>query len=133
MNDLSKCCLLHCGISRIPFVHLLRPDPAIRAQGRRQGGGGGGGLGDQAILPGIQAISPSHFCDDVVIVSLTSPGLATLKSVQDSDNVGTGKKIVNTQSAGVLLKITKKATTANVMCRVFVLSVVWWTGQLCEQ
>ena len=85
---------------------------------------GGGGLGDQAILPGIQAISPSHFCDDVVIVSLTSPGLATLKSVQDSDNVGTGKKIVNTQSAGVLLKITKKATTANVMCRVFVLSVV---------
>ena len=102
-------------------------------RGVAKGGGGGGGLGDQAILPGIQAISPSHFCDDVVIVSLTSPGLATLKSVQDSDNVGTGKKIVNTQSAGVLLKITKKATTANVMCRVFVLSVVWWTGQLCEQ
>ena len=114
-----------CTFSVLILLYVLRGvAKGGGGGGGRGGGGGGGGLGDQAILPGIQAISPSHFCDDVVIVSLTSPGLATLKSVQDSDNVGTGKKIVNTQSAGVLLKITKKATTANVMCRVFVLSVV---------
>lgn len=44
-----------------------------------------------------------------------------LRSIQDNRNVATDKKIVNTQS-GVLLEITKKATTANVMCRVFVMS-----------
>jgi hypothetical protein len=43
-----------------------------------------------------------------------------LRSTQD-DTTGGGKKIMNTQS-GVLLEITKKATTANVQCNIFVVS-----------
>ena len=43
-----------------------------------------------------------------------------LRSTQD-DTTGGGKKIVNTQS-GVLLEITKKATTANIQCNIFVVS-----------
>ena len=43
-----------------------------------------------------------------------------LRSTQD-DTTGGGKKIVNTQS-GVLLEITKKATTADVQCNIFVVS-----------
>jgi hypothetical protein len=43
-----------------------------------------------------------------------------LKSTQD-DTTGGGKKIVNTQS-GVLLEITKKATTADVQCNIFIVS-----------
>jgi hypothetical protein len=43
-----------------------------------------------------------------------------LRSTQD-DTTGGGKKIMNTQS-GVLLEITKKATTADVQCNIFVVS-----------
>jgi hypothetical protein len=43
-----------------------------------------------------------------------------LRSIQD-DPTGGGKKIVNTQS-GVLLEITKKATTADVQCNIFIVS-----------
>ena len=43
-----------------------------------------------------------------------------LRSTQD-DTTGGGKKIVNTQS-GVLLEITKKPTTANIQCNIFVVS-----------
>ena len=43
-----------------------------------------------------------------------------LRTVNDSFTSGNGKKLVNTQS-GLLLEI-KKATTANVMCKIFVLS-----------
>jgi hypothetical protein len=43
-----------------------------------------------------------------------------LRSTQD-DTTGGGKKIVNTQS-GVLLEITKKATTADVQCNIFIVS-----------
>ena len=44
-----------------------------------------------------------------------------LRTVNDSFTSGNGKKQVNTQS-GLLLEIKKKATTANVMCKIFVLS-----------
>ena len=43
-----------------------------------------------------------------------------LRSTQD-DTTGGGKKIVNTQS-GVLLEITKKTTTADVQCNIFIVS-----------
>ena len=44
-----------------------------------------------------------------------------LRTYEDSYAVGIGKKLVNTQS-GVLLEIKKLATTANVMCKIFVIS-----------
>ena len=44
-----------------------------------------------------------------------------LRTVNDSFASGNGKKLVNTQS-GLLLEIKKKATTANVMCKIYVLS-----------
>jgi hypothetical protein len=43
-----------------------------------------------------------------------------LRSTQD-DTTGGGKKIVNTQS-GVLLEITKRATAADVVCNLFIVS-----------
>ena len=43
------------------------------------------------------------------------------RTVNDSFTSGNGKKLVNAQS-GLLLEIKKKATTANVMCKIFVLS-----------
>ena len=44
-----------------------------------------------------------------------------LRTHDDNFATGTGKKLVNTQS-GVLLEIKKLATTANVLCKMFVLS-----------
>lgn len=44
-----------------------------------------------------------------------------LRSIEDNAKVATGKKIVNTQS-GILMEISKKVTTVDVMCRLFVLS-----------
>ena len=44
-----------------------------------------------------------------------------LRTHDDNFATGTGKKLVNTQS-GVLLEIKKLATTANVMCKMFILS-----------
>ena len=44
-----------------------------------------------------------------------------LRTYEDSNVFGVGKKLVNTQS-GVLLEIKKLATTANVMCKIFVVS-----------
>ena len=43
-----------------------------------------------------------------------------LRTVNDSFASGNGKKLVNTQS-GLLLEIKKKVTTANVMCKIYVL------------
>ena len=43
-----------------------------------------------------------------------------LRTINDSFTSGNGKKLVNTQS-GLLLEV-KKATTTNVMCKIFVLS-----------
>lgn len=47
-----------------------------------------------------------------------------LRSVEDNLAHRTGKKIVQTQS-GVLIEITKLATTANVVCKTFVVSNVY--------
>ena len=44
-----------------------------------------------------------------------------LRTINDSFTSGNGKTLVNTQS-GLLLEIKKKAKTANVMCKIFVLS-----------
>ena len=44
-----------------------------------------------------------------------------LRTYEDSNVFGVGKKLVNTQS-GVLLEIKKLATTANVLCKIFVVS-----------
>ena len=44
-----------------------------------------------------------------------------LRTYEDSNVFGIGKRLVNTQS-GVLLEIKKLATTANVMCKIFVVS-----------
>ena len=44
-----------------------------------------------------------------------------LRTYEDSNVFGVGKKLVNTQS-GVLLEIKKLATTANVVCKIFVVS-----------
>ena len=44
-----------------------------------------------------------------------------LRSIEDTSRHETGKRIVNTQS-GVLLEITKLATTADVICRTYVVS-----------
>ena len=44
-----------------------------------------------------------------------------LRTVNDVNTYGNGAKIQNTQS-GILVEITKKATTANVVCYMFVLS-----------
>ena len=44
-----------------------------------------------------------------------------LRTHYDGHATGTGKKLVNTQS-GVLLEIKKAATTANVLCKMFILS-----------
>ena len=44
-----------------------------------------------------------------------------LRTYEDSYAVGIGKRLVNTQS-GVLLEIKKAVTTANVMCKIFVIS-----------
>ena len=44
-----------------------------------------------------------------------------LRTHNDSFATGPGKKLVNTQS-GVLLEIKKAVTTANVMCKMFVIS-----------
>ena len=44
-----------------------------------------------------------------------------LRTVNDVGTFGNGAKIQNTQS-GILVEITKKATTANVVCHMFVLS-----------
>jgi hypothetical protein len=44
-----------------------------------------------------------------------------LRTVNDANTCGNGAKIQNTQS-GILVEITKKATTANVVCHMFVLS-----------
>ena len=44
-----------------------------------------------------------------------------LRTTNDSFTSGNSKKLVDTQSR-LLLEITKKATTANVMCKIFVLS-----------
>ena len=46
--------------------------------------------------------------------------LIDLRVIEDNSRHGAGK-VINTQS-GVLLEITKLATTTNVKCRVFVLS-----------
>ena len=46
--------------------------------------------------------------------------LVDLRTINNSFTYGNGKKLVNTQS-GLLLEI-KKATTANIMCKIFVLS-----------
>ena len=47
--------------------------------------------------------------------------MVDLRTYEDSYAVGIGKRLVNTQS-GVLLEIKKLATTANVMCKIFVIS-----------
>jgi hypothetical protein len=54
-----------------------------------------------------------------------------LRTVNDVGTFGNGAKIQNTQSE-ILVEITKKATTANVMCHMFVLSygVIGDNGQL---
>ena len=44
-----------------------------------------------------------------------------LRAIEDNSRHGAGKKVINTQS-GVLLEITKLATTTNVKCRIYVLS-----------
>jgi hypothetical protein len=44
-----------------------------------------------------------------------------LRTANDANSYGNGAKIQNTQS-GILVEITKKATTANVICYLFVLS-----------
>ena len=44
-----------------------------------------------------------------------------LRTVNDRFTHGNGRKLVNTQS-GLLLEITKKVTTANVMCKIYILS-----------
>jgi hypothetical protein len=44
-----------------------------------------------------------------------------LRTLNDAGTFGNGAKIQNTQS-GILVEITKKATTANVVCHMFVLS-----------
>jgi hypothetical protein len=44
-----------------------------------------------------------------------------LRTTNDANTYGNGAKIQNTQS-GILVEITKKATTANVVCYMFVLS-----------
>ena len=44
-----------------------------------------------------------------------------LRTYEDSNVFGIGKRLVNTQS-GVLLEIKKLVTTANVMCKIFVVS-----------
>jgi hypothetical protein len=44
-----------------------------------------------------------------------------LRTVNDANTYGNGAKIQNTQS-GILVEITKKATTANVVCYLFVFS-----------
>ena len=44
-----------------------------------------------------------------------------LRTYEDSNVFGVGKKLVNTQS-GVLLEIKKLTTTANVLCKIFVVS-----------
>ena len=44
-----------------------------------------------------------------------------LRTYEDSNVFGIGKKLINTQS-GVLLEIKKLVTTANVMCKIFVVS-----------
>ena len=44
-----------------------------------------------------------------------------LRSIEDNMKYVTRKRIINTQS-GVLLEITKQATTEDVTCRVYVLS-----------
>ena len=44
-----------------------------------------------------------------------------IRTLNDSNVTGTGRKLVNTQS-GILLEIKKRGTTANVMCEMFVLS-----------
>ena len=44
-----------------------------------------------------------------------------LRTHNDNHANGTGKKMVNMQS-GILLEIKKKATAANVMCKIFILS-----------
>jgi hypothetical protein len=44
-----------------------------------------------------------------------------LRTTNDAKTYGSGAKILNTQS-GILVEITKKATTANVICHMFVLS-----------
>ena len=44
-----------------------------------------------------------------------------LRSIKDNTRHGAGKKVINTQS-GVLLVITKLATTTGVKCRIFMLS-----------
>jgi hypothetical protein len=44
-----------------------------------------------------------------------------LRTVNDVSTFGNGAKIQNTQS-GLLVEITKKATTANVVCHMFILS-----------
>ena len=44
-----------------------------------------------------------------------------LRTINDVNTYGNGAKIQNTQS-GILVEITKKATTANVVCYMFVLS-----------
>ena len=44
-----------------------------------------------------------------------------LRTYEDSNVFGVGRKLVNTQS-GVLLEIKKLATTANVLCKIFVVS-----------
>ena len=44
-----------------------------------------------------------------------------LRAIEDNSSHGARKKVINTQS-GVLLEMTKLATTTNVKCRIFVLS-----------
>jgi hypothetical protein len=44
-----------------------------------------------------------------------------LRTVSDANTYGNGAKIQNTQS-GILVEITKKVTTADVVCYLFVLS-----------
>ena len=44
-----------------------------------------------------------------------------LRTLNDNNVTGTGKKLVNTQS-GILLEIKKTAISANVMCKMFFIS-----------
>ena len=65
---------------------------------------------DKDKLTSIQKFYKDHFA--LVI---------DLRTVNDSFTSGNGKKLVNTQS-GLLLEIKKKATTENIICKIFVLS-----------
>jgi hypothetical protein len=74
-------------------------------------------------------ITRRHFAFTPTPLEKTKPALPGAKRiatdhrtyVNDVSIFGNGAKIQNTQS-GILVEITKKATTANVVCHMFVLS-----------